>query len=339
MARHLYIALVAALSFSAYSNALAEEAPRFYERKSEGWFWYAPEPVEEEPAPPPEIPQLAVEPPVEEQPAHDAATPAGPAPFTAEWLRENLPKYRDAAWDNPTIENVRAFMYLQRFAMDRSQQFADVAELAVIGDPFLDEVSRRPSATFATQSLDRIAGAERGRLLSQIAERVGLFFFFRGSDCPACDVQAPLIKALEDSEGFAVVPISVDGKPLAGGEFPAYRVDQGQAAALGIETLPAMFLVSPEGEFAAIGQGVLSLSDLGHRILIASRRHDWVTEDEFNRTRPVLNWDTNIAERLAGPLNEADIADLAQTHAEPDSNTFIPPDKLLEHIRAKLQGK
>jgi conjugal transfer pilus assembly protein TraF len=48
------------------------------------------------------------------------------------WLRDNLPKYKDIAWDNPTIENLRAFLYLQRFAIDRSEQLADIAELAVV---------------------------------------------------------------------------------------------------------------------------------------------------------------------------------------------------------------
>ncbi len=50
---------------------------------------------------------------------------------------ENLPKYKDLAWNNPTVENVRTFLYLQRFAIDRSEQFSDATELAVVGDPFL----------------------------------------------------------------------------------------------------------------------------------------------------------------------------------------------------------
>lgn len=78
--------------------------------------------------------------------------------FSAEWFRENLPKYKDLAWNNPTVENVRTFLYLQRFAIDRSEQFSDATELAVVGDPFLDEITRRPAATFASQQVDRDAG-------------------------------------------------------------------------------------------------------------------------------------------------------------------------------------
>lgn len=70
------------------------------------------------------------------QPKPAAPLPSGPEMFSAEWFRENLPKYKDLAWNNPTVENVRTFLYLQRFAIDRSEQFSDATELAVVGDPF-----------------------------------------------------------------------------------------------------------------------------------------------------------------------------------------------------------
>ncbi len=136
---------------------------RFYDRKAEGWFWYKEEIPEEEPEPEKPEPQVvAAPPPQQPEPTAPApAVPQGPAVFSAAWFRENLPKYKDEAWNNPTIENVRTYMYLQRYAMDRSEQFADATELAVVGDPFLDEESRRPSATFASQKLDRWAGQEK----------------------------------------------------------------------------------------------------------------------------------------------------------------------------------
>ncbi len=33
----------------------------------------------------------------------------------------------------------------------------------------------------------------------------------------------------------------------------------------------------------------MSLPELNHRILVAAKRNGWVTDEEFNRTRPVLN--------------------------------------------------
>lgn len=309
----------------------------FYERKAEGWFWYQEDVPEEEPepeAPPPPIAAIA-EPPESEPVQEVPAPPKGPTVFSAAWFRENLPKYRDAAWDDPSIENVRTFMYLQRYAMDKSEQFADASELAVIGDPFLDEEARRPSATFASQNLDRWAGRYKDELSQKLAEKVGLFFFFR-SDSDSSRVQAPIVKMLENRDGFTVLPISVDGQPLPDGLFPDFRVNEGQAEAMGVDSLPAIYIVSKDREVEPISQGVLSLADLKHRIIVASKRRGWISDEEFNKTRPILNLDNNIAAILDSYSYE--ISDLTMTsETGEDENNFIPPEQLGEFIKQKLR--
>src|SRR5690606_24663040 len=149
-----------------------------------------------------------------------------------------------------------------------SEQVADTTELAVIGDPFLDEISRRPGSTFAAQNVDRQAGAARSELIHTVSQRAGIFFFFE-SDCAQCELQAPLLKTLE-YEGYTIIPISVDGNPLPNSPFDFFKVDSGHAKALGVQTYPALFLASPDGEFAALGQSAMSLPELKHRILVAA---------------------------------------------------------------------
>lgn len=309
---------------------------RFYGRKSEGWFWYEPEPEEAEPdkpeKPKPPAPKPAA--PIN-TPSPQAATSAGPpppAPFSAAWFRENLQKYRDAAWDNPTVENVRAFMYMQRFAMDRSETVSNATELAVIGDPYLDENSRRPSATFASQKLDVGAGKERESLLQSVSNRVGIFFFF--NDDEYSSIQASIVKMLENT-GFTIVPISVSGKPLKDNIYPNFKVDKGHAKSLNIMTFPATFLVSPDGKFEPIGQGAMSLPEMKHRILIAAKRNGWVSDEEFRKTKPLYGADNNIAEKL-----DASIFGKNTESNNTDKNNktnFVEPSKLMEHIRARLK--
>lgn len=329
--RKLAISALVASTLAGASLPVAgqEMPPRFYDGKEQGWFWYAIE-AEPEPEPEPEPAKVAPAPPTT---ASTAAAP-GPTPFSAKWFRENLQKYKDAAWDNPTVENVRAFMYLQRYAIDRSEQFSNSTEMAVIGDPFLDEVARRPAATFATQRVDAQAGVERDNLLGAVAQRTGLFFFFKGDEYG--NLQAPIVKAIERS-GFAVMPVSVDGKPLKGGIYADARPDGGRSKMLGIKSFPAIYLVSPQGEFEPVGQGMLSLPEITHRILIAAKRNGWVTEDEFNKTKPLISTDNNIAARL-------DIAQVKQNVVEAalqagDNKNFIPPDKLLGIIKTRLKGQ
>jgi conjugal transfer pilus assembly protein TraF len=303
---------------------------RFYDRKAEGWFWYN----EEIPEPEPELEELPepiasviAEPPTETAPPQ----PSGPSIFSAAWFRENLPKYQDAAWDNPTVENVRTYMYLQRYAMDRSEQFADTTELAVIGDPFLDEESRRPSAVFASQKVDLWAGREATNLSQKIGQRAGIFFFF-DSKSDTSIIQAPILQKLADEDGYNILPISIDGQPLPGNMFPDYRVDEGQAENLGVEVLPALFLVTENREIEPIAQGVLALNDLKRRIILVSKRRGIITDEEFNKTRPFEDG-TNIAAILDS--KSVQLADIASKSEEFDEN-FIPPDQLGAFIRNQL---
>lgn len=323
--------LLLCISQNLTAQVSSENPGRFYERKAEGWFWYQEELPEEsqDPVEPTDSfisPDLDA---IEDMPA------SVPQVLSSAWFRENLPKYRDAAWDEPTIENARTYMYLQRYAMDRSEQFADAVELAVVGDPFLDEESRRPSATFASQNLDKWAGERSDEIASKIAQKAGLFFFFR-SDSDASVVQAPIIKMLEARDGFHVLPISVDGGSLPGDVFPQFRIDEGQAESMGVEVFPALYLVSAEREVEPIAQGVLSLADLKHRIILAAKRRGWISDEEFNKTKPLLNLDNNVAAILDSYSHE--LSELPKDNANSDS-TFIPPAMLSDFIRNRLRGE
>src|SRR5260364_111528 len=175
----LLLALIAsAIPAAAADRVFADNPPvRFYWRKAEGWFWY-------EPIPEPTKPER----PLPEQPARSptARQTTAPTVFSAAWFRQNLPKYKDLAWDHPTLTNLRAFLWVQRLALDRARQFADMSELATLGDPLLDALSQRPYATFAAHTLDRQAGTAQARLLNELAQRVGLLFFFHSTAriCP-----------------------------------------------------------------------------------------------------------------------------------------------------------
>lgn len=250
--------------------------PGFYERKAEGWFWYQEKPPE------PEITTRPV------TPSTETVSAADPPSLSAAWLRENLPKYKDAAWDHPTIDNLQAFLYLQRYAIDRSQEFADSAELAVVGDWHLDETARRPEAGFAARVVDHQAGIAKQHLIKTLAQQCGLFFFFK-SNCQHSQLQADIVQVLQRRAGFTVVPISLDGLGLPDGTFSHFKVDSGHAELLGAQSTPALFLASVDGDFSSVGYGVMSLPELEHRLLVAARRKQWITTEQFNSTRPILN--------------------------------------------------
>ncbi|EOW9308319.1 thioredoxin family protein [Vibrio cholerae] len=248
---------------------------QFYQRGQEGWFWY-------QVIPEPEQPDELIEP----EAGVVESSQSELKPFSAAWFREHMQSFMDKAIDEPTNENVRAYLYLQRVMMDKGSLFADVSQQVVMGDPVLDEISRRPLATYAANRMDREAGAQRDVALGEIAKRAGLFFFYR-SDCPYCHAQAPIIESMALNYGFKVFAIAVDGLPLPGGEFPNYKVDSGQAQSLSVTTVPAVFLVDPPNVITPIGQGAMSLDELNNRIILAAHQAGWIDDQTYYATRPV----------------------------------------------------
>ena len=216
-------------------------------------------------------------------------------------MRENLDRYRDRAIDAPTPENVAAYFYLQRIVLDKSSKFAAVAQRVVQGDPNLDEIAQRPTATFGANLANKTAGEARDALLTRIGGLAAVWFFYR-SDCPYCEAQAPLLALMGQRYGFTVLAVSLDGKPLPSGFFPQFRPDSGQARALGVRSTPALFLVRPEGPaFAPVAQGVLSLAQLQERFVLAAATAGWISEADVAATR-ALAADTRGA--LALPPGE-----------------------------------
>ena len=247
----------------------------FFLDKERGWFWR--EEIRE-PAPP--KPKKIVEPSASPTPPVQPA----PTPLSVAWLRKNLETYRDQAIDAPTPENVAAYFYLQRVMMDKAHRFTDVAHEVVMSDPRLDENVRRPISSFAVQAANREATRTSQDSLSLIAKSTGILFFFR-SDCTYCHLQAPLLKVLEDRYGFKVYPVSLDGLPMPGGLFPDFHTDQGQAAQLGVQATPALFLLNPPGKILPLAQGVLSLDDLTNRILTVAHTEGLITDTHYDATR------------------------------------------------------
>ncbi|CCD30176.1 IncF plasmid conjugative transfer pilus assembly protein TraF [Candidatus Glomeribacter gigasporarum BEG34] len=315
----LLLALIAsAIPAAAADRVFADNPPvRFYWRKAEGWFWY-------EPIPEPTKPER----PLPEQPARSptARQTTAPTVFSAAWFRQNLPKYKDLAWDHPTLTNLRAFLWVQRLALDRARQFADMSELATLGDPLLDALSQRPYATFAAHTLDRQAGTAQARLLNELAQRVGLLFFFH-STCPACATQAPLVRMLAKQHRFSLIPVSIDGQDLPGHPFPAFKPDRGQAAKLQVQAVPALYLTAPNGQFAAVGQGAMSLPEIQRRLLVVAKRQQWITDAAFNQARPVRALDRPISNPAQG----------ASTRPSLNNATgFIPPAQLVRAFRPSV---
>lgn len=271
----------------------AESAPAvagesFYREKERGWFWY------EEPAPEPEpqkskpaSPKQKAE--QEKSPETPPAPPAGPAPGSVAWIKEVLPKLREAAIDNPTDENLEAYYFTQRLMMDKSETFSKRSMEVIRNNPLLDEDLRYPASNAASDALATAAGKQKEQLLNTISKQSMLVLFFRGADCVLCSQAVAALTGLKHKYGFEVMTISLDGQPLPASPFGQHMTDNGLAEQLGIFMTPAIGLAVPPNGTRIISYSTISMETATSRILAAAKDEGLISPEEYQATSRIAS--------------------------------------------------
>lgn len=235
----------------------------YWRDRERGWFWYddpLPERNEDSKPKPKAVPTISA--------------PTGPKRprelVEFETLQKRVEDLRNIAIINPSEQNIRSYLNIQNFVIEKASTFADVAQRVIWASPELDPtVTGRPVNAKALEVFDREQAGARTNTVAQLSQTHALFFFFR-SDCPYCHQFAPLLKDFEAKFGLKIVPISVDGGALP--EFRSPRVDNGIARTLDVRQVPALFLAEPRGgKITPIGYGVLSESELLERIFVVTQ--------------------------------------------------------------------
>lgn len=235
----------------------------YLKQRERGWFWYEPVPIPEAKKPEPDKkpePQMSATPSPYDDP--EAAMKA---------YQKKLEDSRNLAILDPTPNNVKSYMRLQKEAMNRSGLFADTWRRVLWENPELDESFKSPMGKAGMDVHKRLVREGKEQAVSALAQTDGIFFFFR-NDCPYCHAQAPILKSFASRYGISVIPISLDGLGLP--EYPNPSADIGWADRLGVSGTPAMFMVNPgTGEVVPLAYGVISEEEIKDRIyMIAVKR-------------------------------------------------------------------
>lgn len=277
---------VTAAGLAAGATAAYASGVEWQKGPKEGWFWYVDPPKEEEVKPEPKKEDPPPPPPVTVIQQQKPAEPAKPVMFSSAWIREEMPKLMDRAVDNPTPENVAAYLYVQKLAMMKSTAFTDSAKFVVAQTPDLDENARRPFSSFGVQAVAEVAKGNRQRVLREVAGIAGIWYFYR-SDCPYCEKQGPVLEGLRNTYGYKVLPISLDGLPPPSGRFPNWVANNGQAEALSVTTTPTLVMVRPDTQdVLMISTGLTPLDEIQERILISAGGAGWISPDDYHTTKP-----------------------------------------------------
>ena len=329
--RRAFVTVACLAGMSASLAALAADLPsgtRFISRGAQGWFWYERMPAPPAPPAPPEPvpPVAAFSPPPAEASPEPSPAPSPPPPLSAAWFRAELEHYRDAAVDNPTPANVRAYLYLQKVMLDKAGGFARVSGEVAASDPYLDATTERPLAPFASNAASAEATSRRAAVLGDLSATTGILFIVEGT-CGVCLRQADVLQSVQRQYGFSLLTVSLDGVGPAGLQLPVRR-DSGQTARLGVVGTPALYLMRPPDVILPLAQGALDQDTLLERIVAQAHRAGWVDDATYAATRPVRQPFTVPdpgsldADRLADPVQL--VASLRATLGLPDSAGAAP---------------
>src|ERR1700730_5684444 len=70
------------------------------------------------------------------------------------------------------------------------------------------------------------------------------------------------------------------------GAFTKFVPDRGHAQELGVTQTPTLYLVREPQQFVLLSEGLVTDDELLERIVLAAHEAGWITEQEFNATRP-----------------------------------------------------
>lgn len=180
-------------------------------------------------------------------------------------LREEVQEAKAKAILYPTTQNVRAYLVLQNFVMEKAMLFTRAWKQALLKYPELDYGVLHPTQNNAQHVLYARERQREDAAIKYYSKYYGLLFFYRGDNLLDQEL-APTIKSFSEDNNIALIPVSVDGKILD--SLVTSHIDRGQATKLQIKHYPALILVNPKTqEIQALHYGFISESELRRRFL------------------------------------------------------------------------
>ena len=305
-------------------NKAPEKDISGFSRDTEGWYFYkekypAPPPP---PAPPPEPPPPTPAPPPEKK------EPSAPPlrPMSVAWIQKYMPIVREAAIDDPSPNNLRMLLYMQRVMLDKAENFTKSAVLVGNSDPSLNEDVRVPRATALAQAQSNRVRRARLAALRGVNRQVALWVFV-DSKCIYCETGIAMARMLAQEHNYELRLISIDGKVPKGAKPGEIIFDVGRQAfkRFGLKVVPATVLAAPPDKIGVISQGAISDLETLQQATLSVLLSLKLVPDEL---RAVLE---TRDRGLLTPENfrqvEGDLTLAAKGRSESDAGGAAPPEE------------
>jgi conjugal transfer pilus assembly protein TraF len=229
---------------------LTANANEFYQKKSEGWFWYEDKKKESENK--------------EQQNAN--LTPSE----RLQALRKEAEDKLNTAIDKPTEENVKNYMQVQKQIVEKSNVFSEIWRRILYTHPELDESVKNPTAQFGAHLFYDLENKKKKEAITKIAKEYGLFYFYK-NNCPYCQQFSPVVAAFSKKYDFSLLPITMDG--VVNSEFPNSKLDNGISETLNITQVPALIAVHPAtNKIIPLAHGLMCLDEIEERAYFLTKQ-------------------------------------------------------------------
>lgn len=196
-------------------------------------------------------------------------------------LRDTVEAVRAKAVLYPTPDNVARYIMLQNHIADNAEVFSRVWQQVLWQYPLLNVQVKSP-VNQASYALQREKKEKREELLLHDAGKTMGLVFFLTPTCPYCQQFAPTVKAVGDRYGLPIVGLSLTGEGLP--DFPHPLADSGQAKALHVTHLPALYVVSPKDHrIELVTMGLLSETALVERLVAVIQTMGNPTKEETQK--------------------------------------------------------
>jgi conjugal transfer pilus assembly protein TraF len=234
----------------------------------------------------------------EPRPAVPASSKRDDQKVTVKWLQENYKLLEERAIDDPTEENVAAYLYVRRITMDKSQRFSEKVSEVTNTDPLLNENNRVPYASAGAQAIRSASRTAQEQATRELAAAGGLVVFVDGT-CRFCAMQMPIVNALRAQYGMEALVVSLDGKRPRGYEGPLVK-DNGLYRKLDLKLTPSVVYVhrphaykdgKDENQYRVIAQGFYAQDELVKQIAFAGHTTRLLSPETM---RDLAVWDRGV---------------------------------------------
>ena len=161
---------------------------------------------------------------------------------------------RKIAIMHPTYENVKEYMYLQKYMTDKSWAYSETFQVVTQTDPVLAGTGGAIESTkFARDVMFSVENEKQDEKLKSYArDKAGLVMFYK-TGCPYCAQEKRMFDSLKEKYGFQYELINIDTNPALAQKFQ-------------VSTVPDMFIVfrdkNDEPVWRRLGIGLHTLPEL-----------------------------------------------------------------------------